>query len=365
MNFLLKKFGFNKGSFSAQVFVVGMILSATFFLFSIDLFKVYRSEISILVNVKSEVDNKQQEQIINNIAELPKTLAFYDGLLKYNPDVRDVTTGFSADKRKERWNKMLSVNHPDLETSIIKIAITTSHKADSEQLAIKTARTLFDTSAFYYNIKKDVDLRIVDGPITSVLFPNWFLFFVLSIALGFTISETLQYLAFGDKKILIKKPDFSRINSFFEFKKAPKIPVEEELEMLNNLYRTEQAEQEIILNNEIKSESLQQEQENNVENLEYEKRFQEMKKITKSLEPDKYPNFPEMPLVREVSKASAPDNLPIADDSFFVQSEEPAKAIKVEETVEETNKEEFFDITKEPTQEELKKRLNELLKGNI
>ncbi|MDD5464311.1 MAG: hypothetical protein PHP62_04120 [Candidatus Moranbacteria bacterium] len=347
MEKLIEKKLVNRVGLSSRVVVVGIILSAVFFLLLVDLFKTYQSEISILISAKSQVAAKQQTQIVSNISELPKTLAFYDRMLKNNPDMRDVTEGLSPQKRQDKWNEMLTVKQAGFDASVIKIAITTSHKDDSEQLAIKTARTLFDSAAFYYNIKKDVDLRIVDGPITRVYISNWFWLLIFSIIAGFSISGLLQYLVFESKKFSIKKPEFLKMGSFFEFKKNPNIPVEEELEMLNNLYKNQQAEQSF---------DFEQKQEEGVENLEYQKKFQAMKKITKQLEPDKYPNFPEMPVTHKV-EASAPANLPIADDSFFIQNEAPVQEIQHEEVI--------FDATKEPTPEELKKRLNELLKGKI
>ncbi|HAS00167.1 MAG TPA: hypothetical protein DEA89_03110 [Candidatus Moranbacteria bacterium] len=355
MEKLIEKKLVNRVGLSSRVVVVGIIFSAVFFLLLIDLFKTYQSEISILVSAKSQVAAKQQSQIVSNISELPKTLAFYERMLKNNSDMRDVTKGLSPQKRKDKWNEMLTVKRAGFDASVVKIAITTSHKADSEQLAIKTARTLFDTSAFYYNIKKDVDLRIVDGPITRVYISNWFWLFIFSIIAGFSISGLLQYLLFESKKFSIKKPEFLKMGSFFEFKKNPNIPVEEELEMLNNLYKNQQAEQTF---------DFEQEQKEEFGNLEYEKKFQEMKKITKSLEPDKYPNFPEMPIAHKV-EASAPANLPIADDSFFIQNEAPIELESAPSQSVESEQDSISSETREPTPEELKKRLNELLKGKI
>jgi len=143
------------------------------------------------------------------------------------------------------------------------------------------------------------------------------------------------------------------MGSFFEFKKNPNIPVEEELEMLNNLYKNQQAEQAF---------DFEQEKKEEFGNLKYAKKFQEMKKITKSLEPDKYPNFPEMPVSHKV-ESSAPANLPVADDSFFIQNEAPTESSPSQSV--ESERDSIASETREPTPEELKKRLNELLKGKI
>ena len=84
--------------------------------------------------------------------------------------------------------------------------------------------------------------------------------------------------------------------------------------------------------------------------------FQEMKKITKMTEQDKYPNFREVPKHAE-QKASAPENLPVADDSFFMQTGL--------NTQEKSNSEKSEIKKPEPTADQLKERLNKLLRGEI
>jgi hypothetical protein len=80
-----------------------------------------------------------------------------------------------------------------------------------------------------------------------------------------------------------------------------------------------------------------------------------MKNLTKMTEQDKYPNFREVPKYTQ-QKNAAPANLPVADDSFFLNSNQgPQKEeVKIEEKA-----------THEPTTDELKERLNKLLKGEI
>ena len=86
-----------------------------------------------------------------------------------------------------------------------------------------------------------------------------------------------------------------------------------------------------------------------------------MKKLTKMTEQDKYPNFREVPKYAQ-QKASAPSNLPIADDSFSMQvglndqKQSEQKQIISEKTA----------IKKpEPTDDQLKEKLNQLLRGEM
>jgi hypothetical protein len=232
-------------------------------------------------------------------------------------------------------------------------------------------RTLFDDVAFYYDVKNDVSLRIIDGPITKVHVSNLSALLLLSIVLGFLAVALLKIFVFSKKKISISKPDFSKINSFFDFKKNPTVSVEDELDSLNKLYAME--------NDVLPKEEIAAPQENGVKMEQVDPKIQEMKKLTKKMEPSKYPNFPEMPLAG-VSKNSAPDNLPIADDSFFAGNFEfDLAAEEIEKKIPEANENEIpvqasteieeqpiADQTpKEPTPEQLKERLNQLLRGDF
>ncbi len=339
--------------FSAQVLVMGTILSLTFLLLAIDSLKSYRSDIMILVTAKSELAQAQSKKISNSIIEIPRTLSFYDRLLKYNPDVRDVAEGLSPDERKKNWNKMFSIEQMPEDSSIFKLSMTTRREADAQQLSIKSARTLFDTLAFYYDIKNDADLRIIDGPISQAQVPHFFWLLVVSLIGGFSLSALLNSFLISGKNLLTSNSDLPK-KSFFNFKKETELPVENEIESLRKLYQNEQSDSPFLFEEKIE------------EVPEIDQAFQEMKKITKQIEPSKYPNFSEMP-VREKQPESVPDNLPIADETFFAEYENPQQAAMQESTsVVPTIEEDIVaDTKKEPTPEELKERLNKLLRGEL
>jgi capsular polysaccharide biosynthesis protein len=357
-----KKISMNRNIFSAKFLGLGLVFSIFFFVLALDLSKTYSSEISILVSAKSQVAAKQQQQIVSNLLELPKTLAFYDRMLKTNPDMRDVTAGESAQQRKAKWNEMLSVQQASFDSSVIKISITASHQSDSVQLASKTVRTLFDSTAFYYDVKNDLSLRIIDGPITKVQIPNLFLLLLESAIAGFAVAGFLQYLLFTNEKIILSRPNFLKSNPFSDFKNPLKKSGEKNIESLNELYDQERAEQPFVI--------AQRDPENffsvesPVEIEQKDPKIQEMKKLTKQMEPDKYPNFPEMP-VRSEARSGAPDNLPIADDSFlasYVVSDETASSVQ---SPVESQQQDVEQSPKEPTPEQLKERLNQLLRGEF
>jgi len=350
----LQNINVNREYFSLSFFATGIILSIVFSLLFISASKTYTSSITILVNAKSEVAAQQEKQIVGNISEFPKTLAFYNRLLKYNPDVKDIAVNKSRKERRRAWNNMLSVKKIGKNSSLIKISITAKQKNDADQLAQKTVRTLFDFTGFYYNIKTDVDLRIVDGPISC---SNTILRYWMSLAgiiVGFLIAFVLQYVLLKRKGLLADMYKASLKTPLFNLRKEYQENSEQDnLKSLEDLYMSD-------VSMEIPTFSR-----GNYENT-ITPKIQEMKKLTKIIEEDKYPNFSEVPKQTQ-AKAAAPDNLPIADDSFLNQShlniehqiiEQQPKTEEIKETLKN-------QIHQEPNAEQIKQRLNKLLRGEF
>jgi hypothetical protein len=346
---------YTENKLSLQAIVAGVVLSCTFFLILLDLNKSYVSTMTILVIPKSEIVSNNQRQVIANIQQLPTTLSFYEILLKNNSDIRDFATGNSKDAKKKNWNKIISVKLSDKNSSVIDISIKSKSQNDSELLVQKTTRTLFDTASKYYNIKNDVDFRIIEGSITkSDLSAIWWIL-PLGLLLGFSIAIVLQKLIISFEKRFIHKSDIFQNFPKKEKKEkyvAPQAEIKEEIFSLDDLYKTEQMDTPFSFEQYQEAEFLfPTENEVSQHSLENSLPEEQILEIDKHIQKNMYPNFPEMPIV-----ASAPDNLPVADEEMLkeILKQEPEKAPAKEEA-----------LDREPTQEELKKRLNQLLKGKL
>lgn len=342
-----QKINMDSEYFSLRFFVAGIVLSFSFLLLFISLSKTYTSSIIILVNAKSETAAQQKDQIISNVSEFPKTLALYDRLLKYNSDVKDFAAGKSSTERKDYWNGLVSTKKIGRDSSLIKISINTKQKNDAEKLAEKTTETLFYFTAFYYDIKKDLDLLIVEGPITRPRIAGILSVIPLSLILGFLLTFIFQYTLIKRKDLLIESYKESKEKFLFNLqnKSGEKKSEKDELKSLEDLYMSD-------IPAEIKP--APKEEQGNI----FTRKFQEMKKLTKILEKNtKYPNFAEVPKYNG-GKGDAPDNLPVADDfSLNKTMEEPNQ--------EKTEEKKINKTYPEPDMEKLKKRLNALLKGEL
>jgi hypothetical protein len=298
------------GQVSFYVLAVGFVLSAVIFLFLAERMKEYQAELSIIFISKSETSAIQSEQIIENILVLPKTLSFYEKFIRNNEKL-----GITEEETDLSWDEQINIERKG-ESSVFKITAFGKNPEKAKFKSRSVAFTLFGVMSHYYDIKNDVDFRIIEGPISKAFVRNWVSLIILSLALGLISS-----LVFGTfirfflkryrerKDIMLKRiEEISKI-SHEQLKKFKKKPED----------KNEKSEISINQENIFKT---------------------------------------------PVKTSSAPENLPIAQGDFVLNKfglsldENP-----IEEEIEKVEKEE--DTHREPTQEELKRRLNQLLQGKL
>lgn len=318
MEFSLKKI--NKVRFGFSFFVLAAILSIVFYLLFSENFRAYTSKMTVIFIPKSETSSFNSSAIIENLVRFPKFLSFYDRMLSSNENLADQFSGLSKDGRKKMWNQSLDISKDDGST-MLKIEVTLKNREQSILFAKQTARTLFDTASFYYNIKTDADFRIVDEPTTVAVTQFWYWLILLSISLGLTASFVLNFIFSNSAEFLA--------NSRNVF--AKRMPLSE----------------------------MQQ--------------FHEPKETA--------PGFPFKTLGVAEKRHQAPENLPIAAEPYntafedlsemppaaenLFQKSEPREIIEPTEEEHKQKLSQLLQETPEPTEEELKQRLNKLLRGEL
>ncbi len=307
--------------------------------------RVYRSETDILVIPKSVVAVKNSDQILENLSKLPTMLSFYEKVTNANENVIDATVSELPDyKKKIFWNSELHVERT-AGSGILKIITTDKTSYQAEELNKQATETLIGTVGLYYDIKTDLDLRIVDPVITSYDSEGLFNFNLFLIGLGISFLAILAiFFAFDFFPTQEKPLEFPIADIFARYKKSA-----------SPLFQRGTAPRELVVSEEEKAadEIIHQE----------------------SLLPREEPTAPERSVVSFSKSASAPANLPIAQElPFAVQEEifpesedekvlpEMKEEIKIVKTVETPSK---IPLTHEATAEEVKERLNKLLSGKI
>ena len=294
-----------------------IILSLSFFVMLSDSFRSNTSEITILFVPKSERTAVQAGYISNNLSLLPKNLSFYEKVLKDNPEIEDKFKGLDKDIRKKSWNRIIETKVENNST-IISIETRDGDKEYTERLSRQIAYSLFDTYSHYYDIETDIDLRIIEGPLTKSETKYFFLLIFISLFLGLIFSLLIfslimkNVVKYFNTKLYAKfsPPHFSDIYQ----KTKPVYDEKEKMETFFPKYEQEKPAGSSTLS----------------------------------------------------KKSFAPSNLPIAENNFpSTPSNLPVMTEKINKIQPESIVENKPNGEEEPTTEEYKKRLNQLLKGEL
>lgn len=343
-----------KEIFKFKAFWLALAAScAVIFTAALNLNQSFRSETDLLVIPKSATAVENSDQIIGNLLQIPRTLTFFNKMNQENPDtLKENVAELPDNKRKDYWNSKIKIERAG-ESGILKFTAFDKDRYLAQTLGEQAAKTLIASAGLYYDIRNDIDIRIIDGPVTGYfsLYPDWFLF-LASIAASFAIVFLSFWLSFF---IFRKKENASSWSRpFWTPQNSPK------LEGLQKFQK------------EVK---LQPESEKQ------EKREVEEKKPV--VHKEESWTAAEEPYVAFTKKATAPDNLPIAEnfpeftEDHSIPKSQNNKSIHIpeEKTEQEEPAEAEVKITPEPeeekpiireaTPEEVKERLNKLLSGKL
>lgn len=155
-------------------------------LFWLDFFRGYQGEVTVLIITKPGMAETSQAVTDNAIA-LTGTLTFYDRLLADNDLIDDTFFGYAPDTRKALWQKTVSVKR-QAESGALVIRAQGETPEQAKRLAKQTTETLFAMMSFYYDVKQEVDMRIIDGPLVFYALDNWWLFSATSVLSGMALT---------------------------------------------------------------------------------------------------------------------------------------------------------------------------------
>ncbi|MFZ2193010.1 MAG: hypothetical protein WAV31_02100 [Candidatus Moraniibacteriota bacterium] len=298
--------------------IAALVLFVVILLFNINNNSVYESETKVLFLPKNELVSQEIDAVIANFEQIISSLAFCDRLAEENDSFEDVQD-LPNYKRKEACNTKLEVSQ------LGKSATVSIKNFDKDSILVRelnddTVNNLIAVTGKYYNIKSDLELRIIDGPIIrSGVLQNIFYIILQSLLWAVIIFVCIFFLIpfiFIKKEKKIRQIPSTDFAEKIPFKKtaAPIFSIPEE----ENYFSTK--------------------------------------------------NFFKASFSGAGKKASTPVNLPISDDEVPDIFREKISMNKVEIPVEEkmipekdTQEKEY--ISHEATPEEVKERLNKLLRG--
>lgn len=202
-NFHLEKSG-NKEKNSLLVspyfFALAVVFTATFGLLFLSNFRSYRSDISVLIIPKNESASFQADQIVENLVDITHRLSFYDRVLFDNPEIEDPFADFSKDERKARWNETFTISRLPGSTTL-NISVFNQDKDAANKVARQMALSLSEVASRFYNIQTELELRIIEGPISSTYIRAWQWLIFISILAGLSLAYLVLFIfnLFTDK----------------------------------------------------------------------------------------------------------------------------------------------------------------------
>lgn len=327
---------FSAGTPWRRAFIVSLVfVLLASFIFWLDFFRSYQAEVSILI-VAKQSSSPLAAAVAGDIKELTRTLTFYERVLADNELIDDTLEGQTPKKRKAFWNDMVSLDTRE-GSGFLVIRAYGETGENANRIAKQVAHSLFSVAGLYYDVKKDIDMRIVDGPITGSVLTRPWLYVVVSVSSAIIIT----LLFFG---LLIVIPDLIGEQKRESYLKG--------MTDINALPHPESDQEGIGVWIDPKKFIPAK-----PDKLSFGNSYAEFSK-------EKTHNIAYAP-----AHALAPPNLPIDEgESDMFQPEKAGDAIGIRmaeaESFGVTEKPtSFADTESEPTEEEYKKRLNDLLAG--
>jgi hypothetical protein len=328
--------------------------------------QAFKTEIDILLLPKNEKTAQSFSQTVESIKQLPLSLSFYDKMLEANKDIKDGAIGEMDYKRKEFWNKKINAQRID-ESGVIRFEIFDKDRWQSEIIAFQLKNDIFFLISKYYNIKTDLEPRLIDGPITgSAVSGDIWKSTAKSAGLGILIAFLLTVILSGLATIISRKKE-DLFNAQYSFRKdvLPEKELQEnkERDLEYHFPKYKSAAEKALAEFEAREAAyhqrkLKKDAANIPENNSVAKEIEDGtgSRIESGMT---VVNKPTRTVTQNVAekKASAPSNLPFTEEElpeiFNVKSEEVVKK--------ETTKENVETSYKEATPEEVQERIAKLL----
>lgn len=164
-------------------------------------FRKYESKMEMLVIQKQnswKIDDaysaaKSAESISTMLVHVMGTTSFLDRVMASGYSLDQTILDYDLEERKNEWQKILKAQTIK-NSGIIKFSVIHKNKDQTEQFASAVANVLIGKSDQYHGGGDRVDIKMIDGPITSyylfspISFANVLLGFIIGFALGYALD---------------------------------------------------------------------------------------------------------------------------------------------------------------------------------
>lgn len=303
---------------------------------------------TFLVDAQMPYDLEFVGPVTENLSIYIQTKDFARSVMKKYPQLKEVIGYESGENERElleKWNQKVRVN---VYSHTLKISSYGDNAFDTEQLLYGTANTFLSESQKYYDTRNRFDFDILESPFVYEKVSFWN--YVMSGLLGLVMVFFSTFLPVGRsfpsrKKLVWRSLDEDKI----EDRHQETSPSDSGKKEFSSLLEFPDSVTELF----------QRERKEEKEKEQKIKEFREFKgEILPIVSQEKSsPDLVDKKALSSYSRGFVPMNLPIVEEEFFEEkgSSEIKKTASLESLTEE----------KEPSNEEYKRRLNELLRGRM
>lgn len=345
-----------------------MIVSVTFIVtaifFSITAFipPKYTSEVSLMVIQKQpsyDVDAfaaaKSAEYLSDVFSKVIYSETFLNDVLEAP---YEINTNFSSlpEERKEEWKDMIDIKKIN-NTGILNVIVYSRYQEEAENIAKAVVWSYEIRGQKYHGGGDRVKIELIDGPITSErpAEPNLLLNTFLGLVVGLVGAMSLAYFVDDfDLKIFRKRDDYEN------YSKKDNQKRQEIVDKIMDLKKRFQEKGKVTDLEKNYDEKIVLDKEDLISEEEFSKQKNNEKEMENAQEGFRILDEKEEKDESSERKSAAPENLPFMQEDSkkddFVDTAELEKTIEKEV--------EGLD-NKEPSENEVKERLNKLLKGDL
>lgn len=192
-------------SFITVITLVVVLLSLIFSL--VQPFK-YESEVNILVIQKSSLGidaysaSKSAERIGRNLGQIVYSSSFLSKVLNSGYEIDKSYFPAEEDQKRDFWEKTIATEVP-ANTTILHVSVFHEDKEQATIIAQAVAYVLDQEVEEYVGIS-DVDLKVVDAPLTSTfpVKPNIILNVILGLVVGFFLAVAIVMVTYSEARHL-------------------------------------------------------------------------------------------------------------------------------------------------------------------
>lgn len=377
------------------------LIASVLFVSAINLERVYQAKMDILVLPKVGANAFDTTTTLDNIKQIVYSPTVYREVLSLD----DSSNNYNLERL---WTSKVEIKRIG-NSSVLRLSVMENNRNTAQAEIDQIFKELSNQVSKYYNIKTELDMRVLDESIVTTTVRYGFLnLFVLSISGAFILAFLFFYLfsgvlegseetvSFSERMQTFPLPGLEEMRNRMKTQKDTEVK-EKSTEKYSEIYKMEQDATEWIkehiesLKKNITSEPAAEKKESKLAEIKKEESKKEPQqqtevKIEKKEETAEPKKSSIISPITPFKKSGTSGSLPIANEEDIEKLKQtlyPKEAKKnnggekineaKEEKIDEVRQQEEMpkteeereEIIKEPTPEEVKERLNKLLSGKF